>query len=547
MKYCLAITGLILLSVSTVNAQADSGDFRVRVFGNSDLIPPTTPTLLSVTPVASTQIDLEWSSSTDNFVVAGYSVLRDGTPIATTTQLTFSDTSLTASTSYAYAVRAFDAAFNVSTTSNVLSTTTFDLPPPPSPPAPNAGTDTVEGTAARVVADDVRIQTGRSTSTFALATARPARIELRWGRTSAFELGYVVNNTFANQHAIELTDLEPGTVYEYELIGYTPFGVATVLDSGTFTTLASTASLPPANVSQFQAVADGSDVQLSWELPTAGQAIQYVRVVRSHFGFPQHPQDGAIVSQGLSETTIDEGVLAQYSPVYYTAFVVDIEGNVSSGAIALVYASGNQTQREFPAGVPESVPLEIGRSTALDEATSSIDVMRVTPGMLMPDAQEVFIEQGDRTFTIDQSTITMHSSHPFVVYVPASVVSGNLKSIIVTLLDPTDNRIRHSYLLRMNSDRTAYEAVIAPVSVAGQSRIMLEIYDFEAFVVARYQAPVVFTDVPNTSVVRDETVVFPDMFFAHARSIVLIIVLGFAFVLIWLLVARLRRGEDNGG
>jgi hypothetical protein len=238
--------------------------------------------------------------------------------------------------------------------------------------------------------------------------------------------------------------------------------------------------------------------------------------------------------------------------VYYTAFVIDAERNVSSGAIALVYALPRVPSASPPGPVspPPSTsepPREIGESLPLEEATSTVDEGRVTPDMLMPSAERVFVEQGERTFTLGQSNIGLDDEQPFLVYVPASVVSGNLKSIIVTMVDPTDNRVRHSFLLRINKDRSAYEALIEPLGLVGKSRIVVEIYDYEAFVVARYQAPVTFTEAAASPAVA-EPVVFPDLFLSPAnRPWLLLIVLSFALSLALLLVYRLRHGEDNEG
>jgi len=77
-----------------------------------DTIPPSVPTALVAVAVSSTQINLSWNASTDNVTVMGYKLFRDGAQIATTSQLTFSDNGLTASTTYAYTVAAYAAAGN---------------------------------------------------------------------------------------------------------------------------------------------------------------------------------------------------------------------------------------------------------------------------------------------------------------------------------------------------------------------------------------------------------------------------------------------------
>jgi hypothetical protein len=90
----------------------------------SDLIPPAIPAGLTAAIASPTQIDLFWPASTDNVGVAGYYVYRNGARIATSTATSFSDAGLDPLTSFAYAVSAFDAAGNVSTSSSVVWATT---------------------------------------------------------------------------------------------------------------------------------------------------------------------------------------------------------------------------------------------------------------------------------------------------------------------------------------------------------------------------------------------------------------------------------------
>lgn len=103
----------------------------------TDTTKPTAPTGLTATVVSSTQIDLSWTASTDAVGVAGYIVYRDGTAAAKVFTTNFSDIGLTANTSYAYTVIAFDGAGNKSAASSSAtgstSTTTTDTIAPTAP------------------------------------------------------------------------------------------------------------------------------------------------------------------------------------------------------------------------------------------------------------------------------------------------------------------------------------------------------------------------------------------------------------------------------
>jgi parallel beta-helix repeat protein len=94
---------------------------------------PTSPTGLSATAVDSSHVDLQWNAAADNVAVSGYTVYRDGVALATVggSTTTYADTSVSANTSYAYTVDAFDAAANHSAPSSPASVTTPEPPPPP--------------------------------------------------------------------------------------------------------------------------------------------------------------------------------------------------------------------------------------------------------------------------------------------------------------------------------------------------------------------------------------------------------------------------------
>src|SRR5213080_2802279 len=87
-------------------------------------VPPSTPTGLEATSVASTRVALSWSPSTGS--VAGYTVHRDGAAIGTARPdtTTFLDADAAPSTTFTYSVDAFDLANDHSAPSLPLTVTT---------------------------------------------------------------------------------------------------------------------------------------------------------------------------------------------------------------------------------------------------------------------------------------------------------------------------------------------------------------------------------------------------------------------------------------
>ena len=94
----------------------------------TDTSAPTVPVSLAATAISGSQIHLTWAASTDNVGVAGYQVFRDGLPLGTAAQTSYSDAGLTASTTYTYAVAALDAAGNASARSATATATTPGAP-----------------------------------------------------------------------------------------------------------------------------------------------------------------------------------------------------------------------------------------------------------------------------------------------------------------------------------------------------------------------------------------------------------------------------------
>ena len=106
-----------------------SGQLSSDIIGQpqSDIIAPAAPATLTASSSAisgtNSSVLLAWSASSDNIAVTGYEVFRNGSKIATVTQLGYTDPSVTSSTTYTYYIKAFDAAGNRSVASTQLSVT----------------------------------------------------------------------------------------------------------------------------------------------------------------------------------------------------------------------------------------------------------------------------------------------------------------------------------------------------------------------------------------------------------------------------------------
>ncbi len=123
---------------ATNSGGAASARVTVTVTPAPDLQPPTIPAIVSAIARSQTQVDLGWTTSTDNVGVAGYQISRNGSVLTVVASgvTSYADTAVTANTLYSYTIKAYDAAGNLSGASNLVQVFTpavpvFTPPPPP--------------------------------------------------------------------------------------------------------------------------------------------------------------------------------------------------------------------------------------------------------------------------------------------------------------------------------------------------------------------------------------------------------------------------------
>jgi M6 family metalloprotease-like protein len=110
------------VSLTTVSVGPSGASVSIQMPGG-DTQPPTGPASLSATATSSSTVQLSWPAANDNVGVAGYRVYRGSTQIAQITALSYLDSGLAPSTTYAYQVRAYDAAGNLGTPASASATT----------------------------------------------------------------------------------------------------------------------------------------------------------------------------------------------------------------------------------------------------------------------------------------------------------------------------------------------------------------------------------------------------------------------------------------
>lgn len=453
----ILIVTMMLVSSAAVLAVGDQFIIGQVVVDSADVVPPTTPTDLVATAVSSSQIDLSWTASTDNVLVAGYLIYRDSVQIATSTVTAYSDTGLAPETEYSYTVLAFDGSGNFSSSSAVATATTFAVPPTPTPSTPSGGSS---GGFVFFV-ESLSVQPGFTDSEIRLSVSVPVQVSVRWGLTSDYESGSLSGDLFSRNHVLRIPDLLPATTYFFEIRMVDGYGRALTISDQQFKTLALPDFWPPANVSNFSAGPTETEIRLSWNNPSTD--FRLVRIVRSNMYYPQDPFDGEIVYEGRARSFVDTDVV--FGQVYYyTAFTLDEAGNYSSGAVT--------NSRLLGPGEEYSPPKLFA------------DIIKLSNDLIHPllrniDLADIEFYQNDKLLPVSANTVEISSDRNLRIAIDYDRVPEILKTIVVTVVDPEDSSKTFSFLLRVNSDKTAYEANIGAFERSGRYEFSLAILDYK--------------------------------------------------------------------
>lgn len=162
---------------------------------------PSTPQNLVATVVSSTQIDLSWDASTDNIGVTGYRVYRNGSMIASMETTSYSDTGLSANTTYSYAVSAFDAAGNEGLQSLSVSTTTQT------------------GSSEPIISNgqpSSNLAQGTTTTTLSVTTDEPATCKYSMSAGLSYSaMMFLFSGSGSTSHSVQVDNLTDGNSYRY--------------------------------------------------------------------------------------------------------------------------------------------------------------------------------------------------------------------------------------------------------------------------------------------------------------------------------------------
>ncbi len=261
------------------------------------------------------------------------------------------------------------------------------------------------------------------------------------------------------------------------------------------------------NVGSFSAdfISASNWIRLTWSNPSFA-GFQAVRIVRSSSSFPSSPTNGQLIYEGTAESFNDNSVTAG-NTYYYSAYARNTNGDYSSGAVASVSIPPTDVPPppidEPPIPPGEEPPPLPGEAGGPPDPFDSFPVIEETLDPLVLDlsfGDFIFSQPGERRqFFASGGTVQVNGQKTLTVSVPYEKVPETLKIIGLSIRDPENRQKVFSFLLKINQDKSAYEATIAPLGRDGTYQIYVSIINYQDQRVKRLDGQLLVAGVGLTS------------------------------------------------
>src|SRR6266516_2990230 len=307
----------------------------------ADTTSPSPPAGLTCAAAGSTGANLSWSASTDNVGVTGYIVRRNGVQVATPAATSYTDTGLSAATTYSYTVAARDAAGNVSANSTSASITIADTTPPSTP----------------------------SGLTAAVAGSTGANLSWSASTDNVGVTGYIVRRngvqvaTPATSSYAD-TGLSAATTYSYTVAARDAAGNTSPDSTSVSVTTGSTAdtTAPTTPTGLTAAAAGASGANLPWGASTDNVGVTGY-IVRRNGVQVATPDMTSYADTGLSVGT--------YS---YTVSARDAAGKISANSTSGIVTLADTTPPTTPTGLTAAAAGSTGANLSWSASTDNVGV-----------------------------------------------------------------------------------------------------------------------------------------------------------------------------
>src|SRR5439155_719046 len=345
--------------------------------------------------------NLSWSASTDDLVLSGYIVRRNGVQVATPVTTSFADTGLSAATTYSYTVAARDAAGNISPNSTSVSITIADTTPPP----PLSGL-----TAAVAGLTGANLSWGASTDNVGVTGYIVRR--------NGVQVATPATTSFAD------TGLAAATTYSYTVAARDAAGNTSPNSTSVSITIADTT--PPTTPTGLMVAAAGSSgANLSWSASTDNVGVTGYIVRRN----------GVQVATPVTTSFADTGLSAA-TTYSYTVAARDAAGNISPNSTSVSITIADTTPPTTPIGLTAAVAGSSNPSGANLSWSASTDNVGVTGYIVRRNGVQVatpvttsFADTGLSAATTYSYTVAARDA--------AGNISPNSTRVSITIADTT--------------------------------------------------------------------------------------------------------------
>jgi chitodextrinase/lysophospholipase L1-like esterase len=366
------------------NTSPASNSAIVTTTPTSDTTAPTTPGALVQGAVTDTTVALSWGASTDAGGMAGYRLFQDGKQLAATiTGTSYTVTGLTAATAYAFVVKAYDKAGNVSagTAALTVSTTAPD----------ETGSDIPTNIAVSNVT-----QTGATVTWTAPSDGTAVSYKV-------FASGVLLaqNITATSYNA---TGLDPNTRYVFAVKSVDAGGAESQTSQGrAATTLPTTDTIPPtAPTDVTVGVTTTTTVALSWTASTDNVGVAGYKIVL----------DGEELDTTVTATSLTITGLTANTSYSIVIKAFDDAGNDSTGSTAVTAQTTTTTDTTRPS-TPNGLAASNVTGTSVDLSwNASTDNVGVVGYIVYKDGQSIGSPTGT-TYTV--TGLNPSTSYGFVV------------------------------------------------------------------------------------------------------------------------------------
>jgi chitodextrinase len=367
------------------NTSPASNAAAVTTTPTADTTPPTTPGTPVKGAVTETTIALSWSASTDAVGVSGYRLFQDGKQLtAVITGTSYTVTGLESSTSYAFVVKAYDKAGNVSLGSGALTVSTA------------APTDTSgSNIPTNLVVEDVAVSTATISWT---APADGLAVSYNVFRSGTPIAQGVTATTYT------ATGLDPNTKYIFAIRAVNASGTESPTSQGrAATTLPTTdteAPTVPTNVTV--GATTNTSIALSWTASTDNVAVAGYKILLDGEELNETATQTSLIINGLTANT-------SYS-VSIKAF--DEAGNDSLASVAITARTTTTADTTRPSPPNGFVSSNITSTSVVLSWNASIDNVAVAGYTVFKDGARID-DTAATTYTV--TGLNPSTSYGFVV------------------------------------------------------------------------------------------------------------------------------------